>query len=402
MLHTGQHYDRELSEVFFEELGLAEPRYRLGLRNCRPRGDGARDPGGGRRPSDPTGYSSSATRTRRSPAPRRPARRRSPTSRRGYGASTSRCPRSGTGSRSTGLADAAASAPTSARRRSSGSREPVAGRVVVGDVMADAHRLFAPIARAPVATCSDGSGSRPAATCSSRSTARRTSGRSGSRASSPGSTASSEPIVFPAHPRTRAALARARAARHSSRSTPLGYLDFAALVAQAPRRSSPTRAASRRRRTGSGVPCVTMRPSTEWVDTVEAGANVLVDDDPDGDRARRRARRASREAHRSSTATARRAAGSRPLCTLPRREPRPGTSRSSAPATSGCRSPRPSPTRGNACSSSTSCPSSSRRSTSARATSRTSPPSALARPRRGGQDHRDARLRGAEAGRARS
>ena len=29
ILHTGQHYDRELSQVFFEELGLPEPRYRL-------------------------------------------------------------------------------------------------------------------------------------------------------------------------------------------------------------------------------------------------------------------------------------------------------------------------------------------------------------------------------------
>jgi UDP-N-acetylglucosamine 2-epimerase len=32
VLHTGQHYDRELSHVFFDELGLREPDYRLDAR----------------------------------------------------------------------------------------------------------------------------------------------------------------------------------------------------------------------------------------------------------------------------------------------------------------------------------------------------------------------------------
>ena len=36
VLHTGQHYDRELSGVFFEELGLGEPRYRLGIGSSDP------------------------------------------------------------------------------------------------------------------------------------------------------------------------------------------------------------------------------------------------------------------------------------------------------------------------------------------------------------------------------
>ena len=36
VLHTGQHYDRELSQVFFEELGLEEPGYALDLRTADP------------------------------------------------------------------------------------------------------------------------------------------------------------------------------------------------------------------------------------------------------------------------------------------------------------------------------------------------------------------------------
>src|SRR5438876_10492429 len=35
-LHTGQHYDPELSQVFFDELGLDEPKYRLGLQTADP------------------------------------------------------------------------------------------------------------------------------------------------------------------------------------------------------------------------------------------------------------------------------------------------------------------------------------------------------------------------------
>jgi UDP-N-acetylglucosamine 2-epimerase len=34
VVHTGQHWDDELSAVFFEELGLAEPAYRLDLRTA--------------------------------------------------------------------------------------------------------------------------------------------------------------------------------------------------------------------------------------------------------------------------------------------------------------------------------------------------------------------------------
>src|SRR3984893_11932736 len=36
VLHSGQHWDRELSQVFFDELDLREPAYRLDLHTADP------------------------------------------------------------------------------------------------------------------------------------------------------------------------------------------------------------------------------------------------------------------------------------------------------------------------------------------------------------------------------
>ncbi len=61
---------------------------------------------------------------------------------------------------------------------------------------------------------------------------------------------------------------------------PLGYLDFTALTSQA-RVIATDSGGVQKEAYWHRVPCVTLRANTEWADTVEAGANVLVDDDPD-------------------------------------------------------------------------------------------------------------------------
>jgi UDP-N-acetylglucosamine 2-epimerase len=90
------------------------------------------------------------------------------------------------------------------------------------------------------------------------------------------------PVIFPAHPRARqtAASNRLLLGTNVALIDPLGYLDFAALASQA-RVILTDSGGLQKEAYWYGVPCVTLRPSTEWKDTVELGANVLVDDDPD-------------------------------------------------------------------------------------------------------------------------
>ena len=85
-----------------------------------------------------------------------------------------------------------------------------------------------------------------------------------------------DPVLFPVHPRTRARLEAAGLEVDAELMPPLGYLDFLRLARHA-----------RAVVTDSGgvqkeaylleTPCVTLRDTTEWVETVEAGWNVLVD-----------------------------------------------------------------------------------------------------------------------------
>jgi UDP-N-acetylglucosamine 2-epimerase len=90
-----------------------------------------------------------------------------------------------------------------------------------------------------------------------------------------------EPVVFPAHPRTSAALAAAGISLLPSVRVlpPAGYLDFAALASQA-RIVLTDSGGVQKEAYWYGVPCVTLRTTTEWVETVEAGWNRLVGTDP--------------------------------------------------------------------------------------------------------------------------
>jgi UDP-N-acetylglucosamine 2-epimerase len=92
-----------------------------------------------------------------------------------------------------------------------------------------------------------------------------------------------EPVVFPAHPRTRLRIDEAGLGDRLGPVrliAPLGYLDFLKLARHA-RAVLTDSGGVQKEAYLLGVPCVTLRDTTEWVETVETGWNVLVDLDRD-------------------------------------------------------------------------------------------------------------------------
>lgn len=92
------------------------------------------------------------------------------------------------------------------------------------------------------------------------------------------------PVVLPMHPRTRAALHGVGMDRHAAAGLqivePLPYLDMLRLVDGAALVLTDS-GGLQKEAFILGRPCVTLRDETEWVETLEAGANVLAGTDPD-------------------------------------------------------------------------------------------------------------------------
>ncbi|WNG33806.1 UDP-N-acetylglucosamine 2-epimerase (non-hydrolyzing) [Archangium violaceum] len=97
--------------------------------------------------------------------------------------------------------------------------------------------------------------------------------------------ASRLPVVFPVHPRTRKRISELGLAATLERTPglrlvdPMGYLEFLALTSQA-RLAFTDSGGLQEETTVLGIPCLTVRENTERPITVDIGTNVVVGTDP--------------------------------------------------------------------------------------------------------------------------
>jgi len=270
-VHTGQHWDRELSQVFFDELALPEPAYRLDLRTADPEAmaPAIREAVERERPDwvlvygDTNSTLAGARAAHDTPVAHVEAGLRSfdpgmPEERNrievDWLAALLLCP--------------------DERSAEQLAREGVAGRrEVVGDVMRDALDLFAPLGERV-----EHPFPRPYAVLTIHRAANTEPERL--RRIVDALAAAEQRFVFPVHPRTRHVLDEhaVPVPPNVQMIEPLGYLEMLALVRGASRVVTDS-GGLQKEAYWLGIPCVTLRPSTEWVETVEAGANTLLDPD---------------------------------------------------------------------------------------------------------------------------
>lgn len=90
-------------------------------------------------------------------------------------------------------------------------------------------------------------------------------------------------IIFPVHPRTRNVISRneINIPKRVEMIDPQGYIEFQGLLKHATKVITDSGGLQKEAYI-AGKPCITLRSETEWVETVEAGWNILMDIGDDG------------------------------------------------------------------------------------------------------------------------
>ncbi|MDX6677829.1 MAG: UDP-GlcNAc3NAcA epimerase [Solirubrobacteraceae bacterium] len=292
LVHTGQHYDDELSTIFVTELGMPRPEIELGLGGGTNSAQTARMLGtlgellAEQAPDAVLVYGDTNSTLAGALAA---AQRRIPLAH--VEAGMRSFDRAMPEELNRVLTDHAADLllVPSENAAQNLAREGVAGEVeIVGDVMVDVAAMLAPRASAD-------DGPLQAAGVQAGEYLLATAHRAGN-VDDPARLALlvdlllslEAPVVLPLHPRTRARLEATgmldRLAAGAIVLPPLGPLAFTSLLTRA-RAVLTDSGGVQKEAYLAGVPCVTLRDTTEWVETVQTGWNVLVDLDAGAARA---------------------------------------------------------------------------------------------------------------------
>ena len=278
LLHTGQHYDEGMSRRFFDELGIPKPDYELGVGSGSHAQQTARMLVGieeaieRERPDRLLVYGDTNSTLAGALAA---AKLHIPIAHveAGLRSFNRRMPEEVNRVMTDGLSDLLFCPSESAARNLE--REGMTHGVhVVGDVMAEALQQFGASSESPL---SDRFGVvRGKYLLATVHRAENTDAPERLNAIVRALEALDEPVVLPAHPRLREALARNSIVPGGGVRLidAVGYADMVALERNA-RAILTDSGGVQKEAYWLGVPCITLRDETEWVETVEAGWNVL-------------------------------------------------------------------------------------------------------------------------------
>ena len=270
VLHTGQHWDPDMSQIFFDELGLPEPAHRLDLRTSDPvvMTPPIREVIEAERPDWVLVFGD----TNSTLAGAHAAGEEVPVAHVEAGLRSFDLTMPEERNRvEVDRLSALLFCPDERSAAQLESERVPGRREVVGDVMGDATRLFEPAALRVTLPY------EPPYTVLTIHREANTE-RDRLQAIVEAVNALDRRFVFPVHPRTRHALDEhgLHLAANVEAIDPLGYLELLALVAGATAVVTDS-GGLQKEAYWLRVPCVTLRTTTEWVDTVAAGANRLAE-----------------------------------------------------------------------------------------------------------------------------